>query len=108
MSPPIQKLKSVPACIWAWLWIAVLCLFDVALGGSLRHTLYYAIPVALSARQGLNWSFVTAGLATLGAWLGGTIPSPGLHDPAWVEGLWAFFKLSTIAVCARLFVKRWR
>ncbi|HET8870309.1 MAG TPA: hypothetical protein VFM48_07680 [Aquabacterium sp.] len=82
-------------------WLAVLTLADRRLGGCLKSSLLYIVPVAVVAYDGLNLAIVFAGLAALSAWIGGAIPSNHASDPVWVEGLWAFTKLSIAAVIAR-------
>jgi len=86
------------ACAISLGWLAVLTLMDVALNGAMRSTLLYAMPVALVAWGSLIAGFLFAALSAWCAWAGGAIPSPHVVEPVWVEGMWAFAKLSVIAI----------
>lgn len=87
--------------LFASVWLIVLTVIDVVLGGALRSSLLYIIPVAVVAYDSLNLAIICAGLACLSAWLGGAIPSSNSVAPVWIEGLWAFAKLSVAAVAMR-------
>jgi hypothetical protein len=89
-------------------WLLALTLLNLASGGSLRGTILYAVPVAFAAWRGVHLGFVFAAVAALSAWAGGAIPQPGLMEPIWIEGLWAFLKLSAIAVGTRIFFHQLR
>ena len=60
------------------------------------------------AWQSTRLGFVFSGISALCAWLGGSIPSPLVVEPVWIEGLWAFFKLSVIAVGVNYVARRQR
>ena len=84
----------------AAVWLVGLTLLNIGVGGSLRNTLLFAVPVGLASFRDLRAGFVFAGIAALAAWLGGAIPSPQHADPLWQQGLWAFLKLSVVALSA--------
>jgi hypothetical protein len=87
--------------LFGLVWLAALTLVDLRLDGCLRSSVLYVVPVVVVAYDGLNLAIVFAGLASLSALIGGAIPSAYSSDPVWVEGLWAFTKLSLAAVFAR-------
>lgn len=87
--------------LFASVWLIVLTVANAVLGGALRSSLLYIIPVAAVAYDSLSLAIICAGLACLSAWLGGAIPSSNSVAPVWIEGLWAFAKLSVAAVAMR-------
>lgn len=97
---PKDRLLRVAATAAAW--FLVLTLLNIMAGGSLRGTIYYVVPVAFAAWYDLRLGFAFAAVGALSAWVGGSIPQPGLDEPGWVEGSWAFLKLSAAAVGTRL------
>lgn len=94
----IASIRSPYAAASAWLVLVTTA--DLALDGQLRSTIFYAIPVALVAWGSVIGGFVFAAISSICAWIGGSIPSPNFHGELWIEGLWAFSKLSAIALGA--------
>lgn len=90
--------RAVGLCAIALAWLLVLTALNVAAGGRLRGTLLYALPVVLTACVNCRLGFLFAAIGTLSAWAGGAIPQPLLDEPLWVEGMWAFSKLSAVAL----------
>lgn len=88
-------------------WLLVLTAFNVAAGGRLRGPLLYAFPVVMTACVNLRLGFVFADFATLSGWVGGAIPQRLLDEPVWVEGMWAFSKLSVAALGVHLAARHW-
>ena len=43
-----------------------------------------------------------AAVGALSAWAGGSIPEPGLREPVWIEGFYAFLKLGAVAALTRM------
>lgn len=87
--------------LFALAWLVCLTFANRSLDGCLRSSLLYIVPVAAVAYDSMNMAIVFAGLTSLSAWVGGAIPSAHSLDPTWMEGLWAFSKLSVGAVAAR-------
>jgi hypothetical protein len=83
-------------------WFVVLTLLNLSSGGQLRGTILYAVPVAFAAWHDLRLGFGFGAVGALSAWAGGSIPQPGLLEPVWIEGLFAFLKLSAVAVATRI------
>ena len=83
-------------------WFVALTILNVAAGGSLRGTILYAAPVAFASWHDLRLGFLFAAVGALSAWAGGSIPQPGVEEAVWIEGLWAFLKLSAVAAGTRL------
>jgi hypothetical protein len=81
---------------------------NVIAGGSLRATALYAVPVVFAARHGIHLGFVFSAVGARSAWAGGSIPHPGLEEPLWIEGIWAFLKLSAVAVGTRIAMRQVR
>lgn len=79
---------------------------NLACHGTLRSTILYAVPVAIAAWHSTRLGFVFSGLGALCAWVGGAIPSSSVVEPIWVEGLWAFFKLSVVAMGANFVARK--
>jgi hypothetical protein len=101
MPSPYQA-RPIQVAAIAAAWFLILTLLNITAGGSLRATTLYAVPVVFAARHGIRLGFVFAAVGALSAWAGGSIPHPGLDEPLWIEGLWAFLKLSAIAVGTRI------
>jgi hypothetical protein len=89
------------ACAIAAAWLVTLTILNLALGGTMRGTLFYALPVAIAAWHSLEAGFAFAGVAALSAWAGGAIAYPQAADPLWIGGMWAFLKMSAVALGAR-------
>jgi hypothetical protein len=98
--PPNTRWMQVVAIAAAW--FVVLTLLNISSGGHLRGTILYAVPVAFVAWHELRLGFVFGAVGALSAWVGGSIPQPGLLEPVWIEGLFAFLKLSVVAVGTRI------
>jgi hypothetical protein len=98
--PPYTRWMQVVAMAAAW--FVVLTLLNIGTGGHLRGTILYAVPVAFAAWHDLRLGFVFAAVGALSAWVGGSIPQPGLLEPVWTEGLFAFLRLSAVAVGTRI------
>ena len=94
--------RLVRACAIAATWLLALTALNLVVGGGIRGTLFYAVPVAMTAWYNLRMGFVFAAFGALSAWAGGAIPHPQAVDPLWMEGMWAFLKLSSIALGAHL------
>ena len=92
----------IRASVIATAWLLALTLLNVFAGGSLRGTIFFAVPVAFAAWHDLRLGFVFAAVGALSAWAGGSIPQPGIEEPVWIEGSWAFLKLSAVAVGSRM------
>lgn len=87
------------ACAVAAVWLLGLTVTNLEAGGTVRGTLFYALPVILTAWRRLDAGFFFAGASTLSAWASGALsPQPALPEPIWIEGMWAFLKLSAIAL----------
>lgn len=89
------------ACAISAAWLVTLTILNLALGGTIRCTLFYALPVAIAAWHSLQAGFAFAGVAALSAWAGGAIANAQAADPLWIGGMWAFLKLSAVALGAR-------
>lgn len=100
--PSTSHARLVRATVVASAWFLVLTMLNVIAGGSLRGTIFYAVPVAFAAWHDLRLGFVFAAVGALSAWAGGSIPQPGVEEPVWIEGLWAFLKLSAAAAATRI------
>ena len=90
------------ACIVSAVWLFVLTLLNIAAGGDIRATVAYAVPIALTAWHDVRLGFMFAAIGALCAWAGGAIPAPGVDEPLLIEGLWAFLRLSAVAVVTRM------
>ena len=66
-------------------------------GGSLRHSLWFALPVAVVARHSWCGGLVFAAWAAFCAWLGGTLEAPAPMAGIWIAVLWALSKLVLVA-----------
>jgi hypothetical protein len=87
-------------------WFMALTLLNVSSGGSLRGTIFYAVPVVFAAWHDRSLGFVFAAVGALSAWAGGSIPQPGIDEPVWIEGSWAFLKLSAVAIGTRMALRQ--
>jgi hypothetical protein len=103
-SPPTARSIRVAAVAAAW--FLVLTILNVSAGGSLRGTIFYAVPVVFAAWHDLRLGFVFAAVGALSAWAGGSIPHPGIDEPVWIEGSWAFLKLSAVAIGTRIALRQ--
>ena len=92
----LSSRRAVGLCAVALAWPLVLTAPNVVAEGRLRGTLLYAFPVAMTACVNLRLGFVFAAFATLSAWAGGAIPQPLLDELLWIEGMWAFSKLTLL------------
>jgi len=99
--------RTIRLCAIALAWLLVLTALNVAAGGRLRGTLLYAFPVALTAWANWRLGFVFAAIGTLSAWAGSAIPQHGLDEPLWIEGMWAFAKLSAVALGVHFGTRHW-
>lgn len=99
--------RSIGICVIALAWLLALTVLNVAAGGSLRGTLLYAFPVGLTACVNWRLGFVFAAIGTLSAWAGGAIPQHLLDEPLWIEGMWAFFRLSAVALGVHFATRHW-
>ena len=102
--PPNARPIRVAAIAAAW--FLVLTILNVLAGGSLRGTIFYAVPVAFAAWYDLRLGFAFAAVGALSAWAGGSIPHPGLEEPVWIEASWAFLKLSAVAIGTRIALRQ--
>lgn len=100
--PRLPSARLLRATGIAAAWFLALTILNLLADGSLRGTIFFAAPVAFVAWHDLRLGFVFAAVGALSAWAGGSIPQPGVEEPVWVEGLWAFLKLSALAVGTRL------
>jgi len=100
--PRLPNARLLRATVIAAVWFLALTMMNVAAGGSLRGTILYAVPVAFASWHDLRLGFVFAAVGALSAWAGGSIPQLGGVEPVWVEGLWAFLKLSAVAAGTRI------
>jgi hypothetical protein len=98
--------RSIRVAAIAAAWFLALTILNVSAGGSLRGTIFYAVPVAFAAWQDLRLGFVFAAVGALSAWAGGSIPHPGIEEPVWIEGSWAFLKLSVVAIGTRIALRQ--
>lgn len=89
-------------------WMAVLTALNLASDGSIKNILAFALPVAIAARHRLSAGFLFAGVGALSAVVGGVIPHPQANEPLWIEGMWAFLKLSAVAlgICLGLRIQK--
>jgi hypothetical protein len=106
MKPVIHR-RALGLCAIAAAWLLLLTALNLAAGGILRGTLLYAFPVALTACVSWRLGFLFAAIGTLSAWAGGAIPQPLLVEPLWVEGMWAFSRLSAVALGVHLGARHW-
>lgn len=84
-------------------WFVVLTGINAVIENDIRHILAYAVPVGWISWYGLKPGFIVAACAVLSALIGGAIPShPELGEPLYVEGLYAYGKLTAVALGARL------
>jgi len=89
-------------------WLAALTIWNDLLGGSLRSTLLFAIPVVLVAWDSATAGFIVAAVAVVCAWAGGAMPEPDSPAPLWLDALVAFGKLSIDAFVVNLWGTRRR
>jgi hypothetical protein len=68
--------RSLRVAVIAAAWFLALTLLNVFAGGSLRGTIFYAVPVVIAAWHDLRLGFVFAAVAALSAWAGDFIPHP--------------------------------
>lgn len=106
--PSPSQARPIQVAAIAAAWFLILTSLNITAGGSLRATTLYAVPVVLAAWHGIRLGFVFAAVGALSAWAGGSIPHPGVDEPLWIEGLWAFLKLCAIAVGTRIALIRLR
>lgn len=78
--------------------LAVLTALNLQLDDKVANFLAYALPVALVAWYRLAAGFLFAGIGVLSARVGGVIPHPFAAEPLFVERLFAYLKLSVIAL----------
>ncbi|MBE0546147.1 MAG: hypothetical protein IH627_00510 [Rubrivivax sp.] len=104
--PKPANASSIQVAAIAAVWFVVLTILNVFAGGRLRGTIFYAVPVAFAAWYDLRLGFVFAAVGALSAWAGGSIPRPGFEDPVWIEGSWAFLKLSAAAIGTRIALRQ--
>ncbi len=90
------------ATVVASAWLLVLTMLNVMAGGTVRQTIFFAVPVAFAAWHDLRLGLVFAAVGALSAWAGGSIPEPGLQEPVWIEGFYAFLKLGAVAALTRM------
>lgn len=81
--------RLVRPCAVAAAWFTVLTALNLVVGGNIRASLIYAVPVAIAGWYSLRLGFVFAAVGALSAWAGGAIPQPQAADPLWIEGMWA-------------------
>jgi len=87
------------ACAAAAVWLAGLTATNLSPDGAVRGTLFYAVPVLITAWRRLDAGFLFAGVSTLSAWFSGAMAHPpAMMELVWMEGLWVFLKLSAIAL----------
>lgn len=83
-------------------WLLAWTLINASRDHAIRSTLIFAAPVVWVAWHDVRTAFVMAGIGTLSALAGGAIPHPGSQEPAFIEGLFAYYKLSVLVVCTAL------
>jgi hypothetical protein len=95
---------------WAFglLWLLALTMVNVQTGGALRHTVLFAIPVAVVAWSDWRLGFLFAALAVGAAKFGNAMPEPGSPGPGWLDGGLAFIKLSIDGAVASAWGRRMR
>jgi len=95
---------------WAFglLWLLALTIANVQTGGAYRHTVLFAIPVAVVAWSDWRLGFLFAALAVGAAKYGNAMPEPGSPSPPWLDGTLAFIKLSIDAAVANAWGRRMR
>lgn len=96
-----KKLKAVwRDMLWASMWLAALSGFNAMTAASTVSIIPFLIPVALVAyRAGLPYGLLAAGLATIAARAGGSIPSGDFSRTlAAAEAIFVFSKLSGVAI----------
>ncbi len=89
-------------------WLLGLTVLNVVTHGSLRITLLYAIPVCAVAWYRWQAGLLCAALAVACAWIGGAMPDPASTQPAWLDGLFGFARLSVDALVAHAWGRRMR
>jgi len=89
-------------CAWAFglLWLLALTIVNVQTSGACRHTVLFAIPVAVVAWSDWRLGLLFAALAVGAARYGSALPEPGSPSPPWLDGALAFIKLSIAAAVA--------
>ncbi|WP_043462402.1 hypothetical protein [Azohydromonas australica] len=90
------------AVVLGFAWLLSWTLINASREQAVRSTLIFAAPVVWVAWHDVRAAFVMAGIGTLSALAGGAIPHPGSREPAFIEGLFAYYKLSILAVCTVL------
>jgi len=96
------------AWAFALLWLLALTIMNVQTSGAYRHTVLFAIPVAVVAWSDWQLGFLFAALAVGAAKYGNAMPEPGSPSPAWLDGTLAFVKLSIDAAVASAWGRRMR
>jgi hypothetical protein len=86
--------------LWTSMWLAALAAFNAMTAASTVSIIPFLVPVALVAyRAGLPYGLLVAGLATIAARAGGSIPSGDFSRTlAAAEAIFVFSKLSGIAI----------
>jgi len=69
---------------------------------AIRSIVVYALSAARLAWRHLRSALLVAGVATLSAFAGVVIPHSQSAEPAFIEGLFAYFKLSAVAMAIYL------
>ena len=101
---PSSRLLRTSLVVAAW--FLVLTMLNQSAGGSLRGTIFYAVPIVFAAWHDVRLGFLFAAVGALSAWAGGSIPQPGVDEPVWVEGLYAFLTLSAAAAGTRFAMRQ--
>jgi len=90
------------------LWLLALTMVNVQTGGAYRHTVLFAIPVAVVAWSDWRLGLLFAALSVAAAKYGNAMPEPGSQSPGWLDGGLAFIKLSIDAAVASAWGRRMR
>jgi len=77
-------------------------MMDLQRDQAIRSIVVDALPVARLAWRYLGSALLVAGVATLSAFSGGVVPHSQSAEPAFIEGLFAYFKLSAVAMATHL------
>lgn len=96
--------RALLSCIVAVTWLLILTSVNIEAGGTLKWTALYAIPVVLAAWHSLRFGFVFAGLGAMSAWIGGALPHPIEMQAHGIGLMWAFVKLSAVALGTRIVI----
>jgi len=105
---PRQHVATVVAAYVAATWLMALTALNMMRGGDLRATVFFALPVCISAWYSWHVGFVVAAAAIVSAWVGGALPEPDSPAPLWADALFAFGKLSLDALVLHALGRRWR